>query len=106
MNIRDFNKENEDKSEKQEKVSFDDIKETKEFKDLEKDYGSVVEDFVNNYADKSEPELIQDLLKLIAEKKREGTFDVEKLKNMADLIAPMLEPEQREKMYNLLNFLG
>lgn len=103
MNIRDYTANFNTDSDK--KSTFEDIKNSKEFKDIERDYGSVVEDFVNNYADKSEPELMQDLLKLVAQKKREGTFDIQQLRNMAEMIAPMLDEEQRAKMFNLLNFL-
>lgn len=101
MNIKDFSQ----NTYTEDKKTFEDIKNTKEFKDLEQDYGDVVRDFVDNYSQKSEPELMQELLRLIAEKKREGTFDIQKLRDMAELIAPMLEEEQRAKMFNLLNYL-
>lgn len=87
------------------KDDFEEIKKTKEFQEIERDYGSVVEDFINNYADKSEPELMQDLLRLIAQKKKEGTFDAQKLRDLAKVISPMLDDEARAKMFGLLNFL-
>ncbi len=102
MNIREFSSQD---TYKKEQPNFEEIKNSKQFKEIEKDYGDVVQDFINNYSNKSEPELIQDLLKLIAEKKRDGTFDIQKLRDMAEVLAPMLDEEQRAKMYNLLNFL-
>lgn len=104
MNIQDYNSAKIEK-ENITKDDFDEIKKTKEFQDIERDYGGVVEDFINNYADKSEPELMQDLLRLIAQKKKEGTFDAQKLRDLAKVIAPMLDDDARAKMFGLLNFL-
>lgn len=104
MNIKDY-KSTQTEEEKTSKSDFEELKNSQEFKDIEREYGSVVEDFINNYASKSEPELIQDLLRLIAEKKKDGTFDAKKLRDLAEMIAPMLDDEMRAKMYNLLNFL-
>ena len=104
MNIKDY-KSTQTEEEKTLKSDFEELKNSQEFKDIEREYGSVVEDFINNYASKSEPELIQDLLRLIAEKKKDGTFDAQKLRDLAEMIAPMLDDEMRAKMYNLLNFL-
>lgn len=104
MDIKDY-KSNKINDESISKDDLEEIKKSKEFQDIEKDYGGVVEDFINNYADKSEPELMQDLLRLIAQKKKEGTFDAQKLRDLAKVVAPMLDDETRAKMYNLLNFL-
>ena len=104
MNIKDY-KSTVDKEENITQDDFEELKKSKEFQDIERDYGDVVEDFINNYADKSEPELMQDLLRLIAQKKKEGTFDAQKLRDLAKVVAPMLDDEARAKMYSLLNFL-
>ncbi len=64
-----------------------------------------MEDFINNYAGKSEPELMQEMLRLIAIKKKEGTFDAQKLRDLAKVVAPMLDDEAKAKMFGLLNFL-
>lgn len=104
MNITDYKSEN-IKEESITKDDLEEIKKTKEFQDIERDYGGVVEDFIKNYANKSEPELMQDLLRLIAQKKREGTFDAQKLRDFAKVIAPMLDDDSRAKMFGMLNFL-
>lgn len=102
MNIKDYC---EPGAANMDKNDFEEIKKSKEFQDIERDYGDVVTDFINNYANKSEPELIQDLLRMIAAKKKEGTFDAQKLRDLAEVIAPLLDETARAKMYNLLNFL-
>ncbi len=87
------------------KNNFEEIRNTDEFKQIENDYGDAVRDFIANYSEKSEPELLSEMMRLIAEKKREGTFDAEKIKEMANSVAPLLTPEQREKMYSYMSFL-
>ncbi len=87
------------------KDKFEKIKETPEFKQVEADYGDFVQDFVNNYGNMSEAELMQEMFKLIQQKKAEGTFDAQKIRELAQVVAPMLDDEQRAKMYNLLNYL-
>lgn len=81
------------------------ITDSEEFKQVENDYGDLVKDFVSKYGEMNEAELMSEMLRLVAQKKREGTFDVQKIKEVAEQVAPLLEPEQRAKMYNLLNFL-
>lgn len=96
MSIRDFSADN---------ANLDDITDSEEFKQVENDYGDLVKDFVSKYGEMSEAELMSEMLRLVAQKKKEGTFDAEKIKQVASQVAPLLEPEQRAKMYNLLNFL-
>ena len=63
------------------------------------------EEFVSKYGEMSEAELMSEMLKLVAEKKKDGTFDAEQIKLVAEQVAPLLDDEQRGKMYNLLKFL-
>ncbi len=104
MNIKDY-KSTEINEESISKDDFEELKKTKEFQEIEQDYGDFVEDFINNYAGKSEPELMQEMLRLIAIKKKEGTFDAQKLRDLAKVVAPMLDDEAKAKMFGLLNFL-
>ena len=106
MDIRQFSNENPIKEEKTIKEKFEQIKQTNEFKQVQNDYTDVIEDFIENYSNRSEEELISQMLKLIAQKKAEGTFDAEQIKNLANTIAPLLTEEQREKMHSLLRFLN
>ena len=110
MNLKDFGananqKEKAEDSKKSVKDKFQEIKDTPEFKQVENEYGDFVKDFVNDYANRSEAELMQELLKLISQKKAEGTFDASKIKQLAEVIRPMLDEEQQSKMSNLLTLL-
>lgn len=110
MNIKDFGYQNPTNPTKNDdnpnkKYDFEEIKKTKEFKAVEDEYGDFVKDFLNNYSQKSESELIQEILKLIAQKKAEGTFDADKIKQLAKVIEPLLDDEQKAKMYTLLKYL-
>lgn len=69
---------------------------------LKEQYGSQVEDLIGRFQNMSEPELITELFKLINEKKQNGTFNPQEIDNIANIIAPLLNDEQREKMRNLL----
>ncbi len=108
MNLREFGENTTisepEQDEKQKKI--EEITNSDEFKQIEDDYGDAVRDFISRYGEMSEPELLSEMLKLIAEKKREGTFDAEKIRQLAESVAPILTPEQREKMYNLLQYLN
>ena len=86
-------------------ADFEKIIETDEFKQVENEYGDTVRDFLSKYGEMEESELLAEMLRLIAEKKAEGTFDAEKIKALATQIAPLLNAEQQEKMYNLLKYL-
>lgn len=69
---------------------------------LKEKYGTQVEDLINKFQTMSEPELITELFKLINEKKQNGTFNPQEIDNIANIIYPLLTPEQRDKMKNLL----
>lgn len=101
MDITEFKP---DKQEK-EKINVDKIKQTQEFQDVEREYSDIIEKFLSNYGSMSEEELLAEILKIVAEKKKDGTFDAEKIHKMANVISPLLSPEQDAKMKNLLNFL-
>lgn len=109
MDIKDFSKtqsgSNSQINKDEIKSKYEQIKETPEFKQVEADYGEFVQDFINNYGDMSEAELMQEMFKLIQQKKAEGTFDAQKIRDLAQVVAPMLDAEQRAKMFNLLNYL-
>ncbi len=69
---------------------------------LKDQYGTQVEELINKFQNLSEPELIAELFNLINEKKRNGTFNPQEIENIANIISPLLNAEQREKMRNLL----
>ncbi len=104
MNISDYKSTKID-AESIKNEDLEELKKSPEFQRVERDYGDVIQDFINNYANLSEPELMQEMLRLIAKKKQEGTFDPNTLRDVAKVVAPMLDDEARAKMYTLLNFL-
>ena len=85
--------------------SVEKISKTEEFKSVENDYSDLVEKFLANFGKMSEEELLAEILKIVAEKKKDGSFDREKIKSIVEKIAPLLNDEQRAKMKNLLNFV-
>lgn len=57
------------------------------------------------YKDKSESELMAELMKEASRGKRDGTFDAGKIRSFQESVAPYLTDEQREKMKNLISML-
>ena len=68
-------------------------------------YGGLVEEFLSRYGTMSEGELMQEMLKLIKQKKADGTYNPEQIRGAASQIAPILTPGQRSKMEKLLKLL-
>ncbi len=97
MNITDFVAENNDE------IDIDKIKKTDEFKTIEE--SDLIEKFLTNYGNLSEEELLKKMLSIVAEKKKDGSFDAEKIKSLVNKIEPLLNDEQKAKMKNLLNFV-
>ncbi len=69
---------------------------------LKERYGAQVEELIDKFQNLSEPELIAEFFNLINEKKRNGTFNSQEIQNIANIISPLLNEEQLEKMRNLL----
>ena len=95
--IKDFAKQN--KENKQGEIREEDLKKTQD------DYSDLIQLFMSNYGTMSEDELISEMLKLIQQKKDNGTFDGKKLRELAERVAPFLNAEQRSKMYDMMNYL-
>lgn len=69
------------------------------------DYSDLVELFLTRYGDLSEEELISEMLKLIEQKKQEGTYNPTQLKELAKKVEPFLDYQQKQKMEELLKLL-
>ena len=80
-------------------ISNDDLNKVKD------EYGDLVTFFLSKYGNMDEEELVGEMLKIVAKKKQEGTFDAGKIRQVANQIAPILNDEQRVKLQNLLNYL-
>lgn len=57
------------------------------------------------YADKSENELLLELSQVANKMKRDGTFDVGELENFYVTASPYLNDEQRNRMKSIINML-
>jgi hypothetical protein len=57
------------------------------------------------YENKSEDELTAELMKKVAESKRDGTFNPAEIERFAAQLGPMLGKEQNEKLQGLLRTL-
>lgn len=74
-------------------------------KETQDNYSDLIELFLSKYGNMSEDELIAEMLKLINQKKQEGTYNPEELKMLASRVKPFLNAEQTEKMEDLLKYL-
>lgn len=83
-----------DKSFNEEGTSFDKIQDQ---------YGDKVKEMIDKFQGMSEPELLREIFKIINKQKQEGTFNPQKIKNIAQNIKPFLNIEQQEKLEELLN---
>lgn len=61
-----------------------------------------IENMINRYSDKSSEELMNELLRF----KNSGMMSNEALQNMAQTVAPMLDAEQQQRLYSIIQYLG
>lgn len=76
------------------KTSFDEIQEQ---------YGDKVQDLINKFQSMDEAELLGEIFKIINKQKQDGTFDPQKIRDIAQNIKSFLTVEQQEKLDELLN---
>ena len=69
------------------------------------DYSDLINLFLSKYGELSEDELVGEMLKLIQQKKEEGTYDGEQIKQLANKVKPFLNNEQKQRMDELLTLL-
>ena len=60
-------------------------------------------ELLTKYGGKSQNELINEFYKLVDKQKKEGTFDKNKIVNIASAIMPFLNSEQKNLVSNILN---
>ncbi len=61
-----------------------------------------VEDLYERYKDKSEDELLNELLKNVEKQKKDGSFNYQGLINTIDKVSPFLSKEQNLKIKEIL----
>lgn len=64
-----------------------------------------VESIINEYADKSENELMGELLREVAKGRANGTLDNGDIDNFYNQAAPLLTAEQKKKLDNIINII-
>ncbi|MCR5808018.1 MAG: hypothetical protein K6G56_00495 [Clostridiales bacterium] len=64
-----------------------------------------VNTLINEYSGMSENELMQELISATARQKAEGRFDGESLKKGVNAILPMLNDQQKKKLYEIIGRL-
>jgi len=74
--------------------------------DLKDQYGNQVEDLISKFQGMNETELLGEIFKIINKQKKEGTFDPEKLRSIAQKIKPILNSEQQSKLDDLLQIIS
>ncbi|MEZ4357981.1 MAG: hypothetical protein R2876_05060 [Eubacteriales bacterium] len=77
----------------------------KENDQMNKDDFKTIQDAIFKYQGKSETELFSELSKMADKEKKEGSFNIDAIKNFAKTAGPMLSPEQREKMNAIIEQL-
>ena len=79
----------------------------KSFREQQRDNdASTPADAIGTLAGKSEAELMAMLSAEAAKARAAGTLDADSIRAFYDSVAPMLTPEQRDKMRALLSMLG
>lgn len=79
-----------------------DLKSFKKAEEAAKNLDPKFEKSVKDSMNKSEGELMQDLMKSVAQGKKDGTFNDKKVKEFVDKVSPMLNAEQKKRMNQLL----
>lgn len=96
MNIKDYSK---TKINKKEKVDG------KELKSVNDNYSYLVEEFMKRYGKMNEEQMMEEMFHLVEQKKKDGTFSLDELKEIAKKVGPFLDFEQQKRMAELLEKL-
>ncbi len=105
MNIKDYNKTNVNDFVKKAQDNNFSQEEKQAMDELKWQYGDQIEELIGKFQNMSEAELITEVFKIINEKKRNGTFDPNEIEKLAEMIKPLLNEEQRQKMEQLINLI-
>ena len=96
MDIKDYSK---TKINKKEKVD------EKELKSVNDNYSYLVEEFMKRYGKMNEEQMMEEMFHLVEQKKKDGTFSLDELKEIAKKVGPFLDFEQQKRMAELLEKL-
>ncbi|MBP5661711.1 MAG: hypothetical protein J6X30_00980 [Clostridia bacterium] len=79
---------------------------TENLTDAQKKDVEMLKGMAKRYEGKSESELLRDLKSTVAKGKANGTLTDEKLRTLAQTVAPMLSGAQKDKLRDLMKQLG
>lgn len=65
----------------------------------------VVEEAIGKYKDKTEDELLAELVNVAKKAKENGTFDQNSIENFLQIVSPQLSEAQKEKMESLISVI-
>ena len=105
MDIKNFNKTNINDFVKEGQNNNLDEVQQKALDNLKQEYGPQIDDLIGRFQNMSEAELITEVFKIINEKKRNGTFNPQDIDNLAKIISPLLNEEQKKKMEQLIQLI-
>ncbi len=92
MNIKDYSKT------KVEEIKTDE----KTLGKIQNDYSELVDEFLKRYGKMSEKQMMDEMFKLIEEKKKDGTFDITQIEKASQSIKPFLGVEEQKYMEELI----
>ena len=87
-------------------MDFKRFKNTKQTKDTSEINEGSMRETAEHYANKSEGELLNDIMKIAHENRVNGTLNDDKLAEFERNVAPMLNDEQRARLRNVIKMLG
>lgn len=94
MNLKDYSKK--DIHNKSQSPNQEDLEK------ISQNYSGLVDEFMKRYGKMSEKQMIDEMFELITQKKKEGSFNIDQIKNIAEKVKPFLSEEQQSYMMELL----
>ncbi len=95
MDIKDYSKTKID--------SFEPKKiDEKDLKKAQDGYADLVQEFMKRYGTMSEKQMIDEMMLLVEKKKKEGTFNIDEIREITQKVKPFLSFEQQNYVEELL----
>ncbi len=96
MNIKDFAK---TEIHNNKKPNEEDLKK------VQNDYGDLVDEFMKRYGKMSQTQMMEEMFKLVKEKKAKGEFNINQIRDVAKTVEPFLDKDAQNYMQQLLKQL-
>lgn len=111
MSLKDFSKTPisrpvQNKNLQPDKKTIDDAKKlTKQIQEQDEELVKDIEDVYSKYASMEEGDLVSELQKVTSEQKRLGALDDAQIDNAYNMLYPMLDDSQRQKLDNIIKLI-